>query len=103
MQTGVESSARMTPLSRRQREPKQMARVCACGCSRKLIDKKGDPDYSKSRRFFDDECRNKDRKDQLKFKRADTRKEGRCSHCGQLLLTTEESAQIRRARAAHAG
>jgi hypothetical protein len=62
-----------------------MARVCICGCGRKLISKTtGQTDYD--RKFFDKECLQKDRREQLREQRAFNKERRRCSSCRQLIL-----------------
>jgi hypothetical protein len=62
-----------------------MARVCICGCGRKLISKTtGQTDYD--RKFFDKDCLKKDRRDQLREQRAFNKQRRRCSSCRQPML-----------------
>jgi hypothetical protein len=62
-----------------------MARVCICGCGRKLISKTtGQTDYD--RKFFDKDCIKKDRRDQLREQRAHNKERRRCSSCRQPVL-----------------
>jgi hypothetical protein len=65
-----------------------MARFCMCGCGEKLISKTTEQtDYD--RKFFDKKCIARDRKEQLREKRAFGKKQRRCSSCHQPLLPAE--------------
>jgi hypothetical protein len=46
------------------------ARVCQCGCSRKLLKPNGEPDLR--RRFFEPSCKVQDKRERVKQKRART-------------------------------
>ena len=71
-----------------------MARVCICGCGRKLISKTtGQTDYD--RKFFDKDCIKKDRRDQLREQRAFNKERRRCSSCRQPVLDPETWKKIR--------
>jgi hypothetical protein len=79
-----------------------MARVCSCGCGKELVDKDGNPDYARTRRFFNRECSDNDKREQLKSKRETSKKKGRCSSCMQPRLSAETWKAIRKL-AAEAG
>jgi hypothetical protein len=49
------------------------ARVCSCGCNRKLLRRDGLPDMS-ARRFFDGGCRGRDKRLRLKVARQMTQR-----------------------------
>lgn len=71
-----------------------MARVCICGCGRKLISKTtGQTDYD--RKFFDKDCIKKDRRDQLREQRALNKERRRCSSCRQPVLDPETWKKLR--------
>jgi hypothetical protein len=71
-----------------------MARVCICGCGRKLISKTtGQTDYD--RKFFERECIAKDRKEQLREARAFNKERRRCSSCSQPVLDPQTWKKLR--------
>jgi hypothetical protein len=71
-----------------------MARVCICGCGRELVSKTtGLTDYD--RKFFDKECIQKDRRDQLREQRAHNKQRRRCSSCRQPVLDPETWKRLR--------
>ena len=70
-----------------------MARVCICGCGRKLVNKDGQTDYD--RKFFERECIAKDRKERLREARVFNKERRRCSSCGQPVLPPETWKQLR--------
>lgn len=76
-----------------------MARVCICGCGRKLVNKLGQTDYT--RKFFERACIAKDRKEQLREARAFNKEHRRCSSCGQTVLDPETWKKLRQIAAEH--
>jgi hypothetical protein len=56
-----------------------MARFCVCGCGKELTDDDGATDYD--RVFFSAACRNKDKAQRMRDKRARAKKRGLCPVC----------------------
>jgi hypothetical protein len=59
------------------------ARVCQCGCGRPLFRKDGFPDFA--RRFFDGECKKRDKARKQQFRRNRLKGLPFCPTCGSRL------------------
>jgi hypothetical protein len=59
------------------------------GCGTKLLDKNGNPDFS--RKFCGKECLTIDKKERMQVRRGNAKKNGRCSSCGQILKVKGET------------
>jgi hypothetical protein len=53
-----------------------MPRVCQCGCGRKLDNRR--------KRFYEAECRNKDKRELMQERRKEARKRPICPFCGRV-------------------
>jgi hypothetical protein len=70
-----------------------MARFCIAGCGTELKKEDGSTDYD--REFCGKECRNEDKRQKLRDKRAKTKKQKRCSTCTQPILPPKTWERLR--------